>query len=53
MKKAFYRRIPAYYNEETGELVGRNWLYDKLIAFNLWWDLAVLELEEIPILVQK
>ena len=31
MKKALYRSIPCYYDEETNEIEGRSWFYDILI----------------------
>lgn len=52
MKKAYYRRIPAYYNEETNELRGRNWFYDKLIDINIWIDINIIELDGFPIIVE-
>lgn len=53
MKKAYYRKIPAYFNVETGELRGRNMLYSFLININLWFDVQILGVEEFPILVEK
>ena len=51
-KLAYYRRIPAYYNPSTDELMGRNWFYDQLIELNVWFDIYVFNLEELPILVK-
>lgn len=28
MRKAYYRKIPVYFNPETTELEGRNWFYE-------------------------
>jgi hypothetical protein len=53
MRRAYYRSIPAYFNPETNEIKGRNWFYDLLIDINIWWDFTVLELEEIPILIEE
>lgn len=50
---AYYRSIPAYFNEDTCEIIGRNWFYDKLIALNIWWDFEILQIEELPILLEK
>lgn len=52
-KKAYYRQIPAYFNEETGELIGRNWFFDKLIAINIFIDVKIIRIEEFPILVEE
>lgn len=53
MKNGTYRRIPVYFNEDTGELVGKNWFYDKLVSLNLWWDVSVLGLEYLPIWIEE
>lgn len=52
-KLAYYRGIPAYYDVNTDVIKGRNWLYDKLIELNLWWDSEILEVDELPILIEK
>ncbi len=52
-KKAYYRKIPAYFNEETHELIGRNWFYDILIDWNVWFDFVILELDGLPIFIEK
>ncbi len=52
-KKAYYRKIPAYFNEETYELIGRNWFYDLLIDWNVWFDFVILELDGLPIFIEK
>lgn len=49
MKKAYYRSIPAYFNPDTGELVGRSWIWNLLVDLNLFIDLTVLSLPEVPI----
>lgn len=51
-KKALYRRIPVYYNEETTEMIGRNWFYDLLAEINAYIDFYILEVEEVPILIE-
>ena len=51
-KKALYRRIPIYYNEETTEMIGRNWFYDLLAEINAYIDFYILEIEEVPILIE-
>lgn len=51
--EAFYRKIPEYFNESTGELIGRNWIYDKLILINIFIDFKILRLEELPILIKE
>jgi len=53
MKKAYYRSIPAYYNLETGELIGRNWFYSLLIDINIWIDINIIQVEEFPILIEE
>lgn len=52
-KYAYYRNIPAYYNEDTAELIGRNWLYDKLIDLNLFIDSKIIKIDYLPILVEE
>jgi hypothetical protein len=41
MKKAYYRRIPIYYNQCTEEVKGRNWFYDILLESMLWIDFNI------------
>ena len=53
MKKARYRGIPAYFNLETNEIQGRNWIYDILIEINIWIDVNIVEIEEFPILIEE
>lgn len=48
-KKAKYRGIPCYYNEETEELGGRNWFYDILVSINIFLDYEIFLLDELPI----
>lgn len=52
-KLAFYRKIPAYYNESTHEIIGRNWIFDKLIAINVFVDFKLIGIEYLPILVKE
>jgi len=53
MKKAYYRRIPCYFDIDTHELVGRNWFYDLLVGINIWIDFEILKIEEIPIWIEE
>ena len=53
MKKAYYRKIPCYYNPDTHELQGRNWFFDMLIDINIFIDFEILDLEELPIWVEE
>jgi len=53
MKKAYYRNIPCYFNSITNEIMGRNWIYDLLIEINIWIDFTLLNLDEIPILIEE
>lgn len=39
MKHAKYWGIPCLFNEENNEIVGKNWLFDKLIYFCVWFDM--------------
>jgi hypothetical protein len=50
--KARYRKIPAYFNPEINELVGRNWFYDVLIRVNIWIDVHIVGIEEFPIEIE-
>lgn len=51
-KYAYYRNIPAFFNEESEELIGRNWLYDKLIEINIFIDNQILQIDYFPILIE-
>jgi hypothetical protein len=53
MKKAYYRRIPAYFDPETNEIMGRNKFYDILIDINIWIDFQILNLEELPVWIEE
>jgi hypothetical protein len=53
MKKAYYRGIPAYFDPETNELMGRNVFYDILIDINIWFDVYIVDIEEFPIWIEK
>ena len=53
MKRAKYRGIPCYYDKFTNELETDNWIYDKLIDLNIWFDFEILQLEELPIWVEQ
>jgi hypothetical protein len=44
MKKAYYRGIPAYFDPETNELMGRNVFYDILIDINIWFDVYIVDI---------
>lgn len=50
--RAYYRGIPAYYNLDTDEIIGRNWIYDKLILVNIWVDVELFGIEEFPIYIE-
>lgn len=51
-RKAYYRQIPAYFNMQTNDIEGRNWLYDKLIDINLWIDIYIVGVDGFPIVVE-
>lgn len=52
-RKAKYRKIPAYFDMETNEIYGRNWLFDKLIDLNIWFDVNVVKVNEFPIEIEE
>lgn len=52
MKNAKYRWIPCWFDEETHEIMGKNWYYDVLIELNIWFDFSVLKLDELPIWIE-
>lgn len=52
IRKAKYHGIPCTFDDETGELQGTNWIYDKLIEFNFWLDVNVFMLDEFPLWVE-
>lgn len=52
IRNAHYRKIPCYFDDETNEIIGRNWIYDLLVDLNIWLDINVFDVEEFPILVE-
>lgn len=52
-KLAYYRRIPAYFNEDTNELKGRSFFYDLLISINIFIDNEILRIDHFPILIEE
>jgi hypothetical protein len=52
-KRAYYRSIPAYFNTDTNDIMGRNWFYDVLIEINLWVDVHIVGVQEFPILIEE
>lgn len=52
MKKAYYRLIPVYFDPITEEIRGRNWLYDQFLAFAIWFDIHIVEVEYFPIHIE-
>ena len=53
MKKAYYHKVPCYFNPETGELSGRNWFMDLIIEALVYIDVYILEVDEFKIYVKK
>jgi len=53
MKKAYYRKIPCYFDSDTNEILGRNIFYDILIDINIWIDFTLLGIEELPIWIEE
>ena len=49
IRTAKYHGCKCYFDDETNELQGRNWLWDWLVSINLWLDLNVFGLEELPV----
>lgn len=52
-KKARYRGIPIFFNEENNEVKGRNWLYDLLLSINIWFDVEIVGVEGFPIYIEE
>lgn len=52
MKNASYRGIPCWYNPINEEVKGKNWFYDSLISFLIWFDINVLQVEEFQLWVE-
>jgi hypothetical protein len=46
MRKAYYRRIPVYFNPDTTELEGRNWFYSILANIMIYIDAYIIRNEE-------
>lgn len=42
MKRAYYRRIPIYYDPCTEEVKGRNWFYNILLDIMIWIDFNII-----------
>jgi len=36
---AKFQTIPCYFNENTGEITGRNWFYSKVLDFMIFIEL--------------
>lgn len=53
MKKARYRKIPIYFNPDTGEIKGRNKFYDILVDINIWIDIKIVNIEYFPIWIEE
>jgi len=53
LKKARYRKIPAYFDPEDNTLMGRNKFFDILIEINVWFDVNIVGVEEFPIEVEE
>lgn len=51
-RNARYRGIPCWYNPFNNELVGKTWLYDKLLQLAVWFDVYVTEVEEFKVWVE-
>jgi len=52
-KDAKYMGIPCWFNPETNELIGKNWLYDKLLQLAIWVDINIIMVESFPIKVKN
>ncbi len=52
-KKAYYRKIPIYFNPENNQITGRNWFYEILLNINIWIDIKIVGIEEFPILMEE
>lgn len=52
IRKAKYHSIPCTFDDESGELQGANWIYDKLVEFNFWLDVNVFMLDEFPLWIE-
>lgn len=53
IRRAYYRKIPAYFDMNDNAIVGRNWFYDLLIQANLWFDTYIVQVEEYPVLIEE
>lgn len=53
MKKAYYRRIPCFFNAETGDIKGRNFFYDALLDIIIWLDVHVFQVEGFPVFEEE
>ena len=53
VKRAYYRFIPLWLDEETCEVVPRSTFWFGIFDFVLWVDCVVLKVKEFKILVQR
>jgi hypothetical protein len=51
-QKARYRRIPCFFNKDTNELIGRNFLYNILMNIVLWFDINIIYVENFNIMLE-
>lgn len=56
-KKGYYRNIPVYVRRfeseyDDLEIVGRNWFYDILADFMLFWDTEILMVDYYQIWIE-
>lgn len=53
VKKAYYRFVPIWFNEETCEVEPRKLWLNPILDIVLWWDMEVLRVEYFKIYVEK
>lgn len=57
LKKGFVKAVlwsvPIYYNEETDEVEGRNFLYGFVLDFVVFWQVEIMCVEGFPILITE
>lgn len=53
MKRAYYRSIPCYFKEDSGDIKGRNLFYDLVLEIMIFIDVNVFLVEEFPIWIEE
>ena len=53
MQEARYHKVPCYFNRYTNEIEGKNWFYEILVRFWIWFDLNIALIDEFEIKIKE